>query len=206
MGTTAWSSRFDIEVSSYEEGDGICQLRTIKVTRPSNTRRRHRLNCPNAPREILGNPVKISKPARQAPNAQLGEASLKFFHFAPMRLGPGSIVEPGNFGRVIRATQHAIQGGEASLISGYVGRELIFELVRAKSFPTTKPSRLTSALTRDRSPRQIVLQEGAPVSVANAMKRSMYSVASVGHHNPCWMDCFKALPTCLCSIFRNIST
>lgn len=69
---------------------------------------------------------------------------MKFFHFAPMRLGPGSIVEPGNFGRVIRATQHAIQGSEGSLIAGYVGRELVFELMRVKSFPTTKPSRLTS--------------------------------------------------------------
>ena len=49
-------------------------------------------------------------------------------------------------------------------------------------------------------------QERAPVPDANAMKRSMYCVASVGDHSPCWIDCFKALPTVLCSIFWNIST
>src|ERR1700687_1121388 len=48
-------------------------------------------------------------------------------------------------------------------------------------------------------------QEGAPVSDANAMNRCMYSVALVGDHNPCWIDCFKALPIFLCSIFWNIS-
>jgi len=39
-----------------------------------------------------------------------------------------------------------------------------------------------------------VPQEGAPVPDANAMNRCMYSVAFVGNHNPCWIDCLKALP------------
>jgi hypothetical protein len=49
-------------------------------------------------------------------------------------------------------------------------------------------------------------QEGAPVPDANAMNRCMYSVALVGTHNPCWIDCLKALSIFLCSIFWNIST
>ena len=69
--------------------------------------------------------------------------------------------------------------------------------VRAPFLPRREPYNRAGI----EAPCQIVLQEGAPVSDANAMKRSMYSVAFLGHHNPCWMDCFKALPTCLCSIF-----
>ena len=49
-------------------------------------------------------------------------------------------------------------------------------------------------------------QEGAPVPDANAMNRCMYSVAFAGDHDPSCIDCFKALPTFLCSIFWNIST
>jgi hypothetical protein len=31
LGDSAWSSRVDIGASSYEEGDGLCELRTIKT-------------------------------------------------------------------------------------------------------------------------------------------------------------------------------
>jgi hypothetical protein len=69
---------------------------------------------------------------------------MKFFHFAPMTLGAGSIIEPGNFGRVITTTQPAFQSGDTSIVQGYVARELAFELVRERSF-AAKPSRLRAA-------------------------------------------------------------
>jgi hypothetical protein len=66
---------------------------------------------------------------------------MRFFHFAPMRLQPGSVIEPGNFGRIISSMQIAIQGNEGSLVAGYVARELMFELIRERQFEN-KPSRL----------------------------------------------------------------
>jgi hypothetical protein len=55
-----------------------------------------------------------------------------FFHAAPMLLAPGSVVLPGNFGRVIRQ-----QGATHPLWN----RESALEVVRSSNYPT-KPSRL----------------------------------------------------------------
>jgi len=57
------------------------------------------------------------------------------FHFAPLRLGSGSLIQPGNFGRIIRRYE------ATETFSGWrLARELIFEDQR----PDYKPSRFNS--------------------------------------------------------------
>jgi hypothetical protein len=55
-----------------------------------------------------------------------------YFHFAPILLAPGSVIEPGNFGRIIR-----LHGANHFLHR----REMAYELVRQNLFPLL-PSRL----------------------------------------------------------------
>ena len=55
-----------------------------------------------------------------------------YFHFAPILLGEGSIIEPGNFGRVIR-----LRGAAHPLYR----REMAYEQMREAAFPLL-PSRL----------------------------------------------------------------
>lgn len=67
------------------------------------------------------------------------------YYFASLRLGPGSIVFPGNWGRILRRYENdtAIPGnlfGSAWVLA----RELRFEVIRLKEF-TEKPSRLECA-------------------------------------------------------------
>lgn len=57
-----------------------------------------------------------------------------WFHVAPMMLGPGRVIQPGNWGRVIAL--HAS-------VSPVMYRETILENVRRALFPA-KPSRLAS--------------------------------------------------------------
>lgn len=59
---------------------------------------------------------------------------MKLYHVAPIPLGAGSVIEPGNFGRCIQL--HF--GG-----SFVAHREAVYELVRKAEFPD-KPSRLES--------------------------------------------------------------
>ena len=59
-----------------------------------------------------------------------------YFHFAQLRLAAGSVIEPGNFGRLLRCYRPTLNGqgfGNAWLLC----RELIFEQAR----PADKPSR-----------------------------------------------------------------
>lgn len=61
-----------------------------------------------------------------------------YFHSAPMLLDNGSIVQPGNWGRILNSyTQNQ---GNAWMLA----REFIFESVRASEFPAL-PGRLSSA-------------------------------------------------------------
>lgn len=55
-----------------------------------------------------------------------------YFHFAPIMLAPGSIIEPGNFGRIIRR-----RGPAHNLYR----REMAYEAIRQQHFPS-RPSRL----------------------------------------------------------------
>jgi len=59
-----------------------------------------------------------------------------FFHLSPILLESGSIIKPGNFGRVIETYRPNNLGPLAV-------RELIFEIARLKTFPE-KPSRFNS--------------------------------------------------------------
>lgn len=60
------------------------------------------------------------------------------FHYAPTLLAPGSIIEPGNWGRVHRTSPLFPVPDIRTL-------EMIFEAVRVSEFADTRPSRLTSA-------------------------------------------------------------
>ena len=55
-----------------------------------------------------------------------------YFHFSPILLAPGSVIEPGNFGRIIR-----LQGVAHPLYR----REMGYEFLRRRLFPNC-PSRL----------------------------------------------------------------
>jgi hypothetical protein len=70
---------------------------------------------------------------------------MNLFHFAPQTLGPGSIIEPGNFGRLLYR-KHFIVADNNNPAGAYVGhlvaRELAFELVRRDSF-FDLPSRMS---------------------------------------------------------------
>ncbi|WP_234192375.1 hypothetical protein [Pseudacidovorax sp. NFM-22] len=61
-----------------------------------------------------------------------------WFHFAATRLGAGSIIEPGNYGRLLRCYQHSNdpQGWK-------VATELLFEAERQR-FNQALPSRLNA--------------------------------------------------------------
>jgi Protein of unknown function (DUF2441) len=68
-----------------------------------------------------------------------------FYYFASLRLGPGSVIFPGNWGRMLRRYENdtSIPGnlfGSAWVLA----RELRFEVVRLKEF-SDKPSRLECA-------------------------------------------------------------
>ncbi|WP_320040803.1 DUF2441 domain-containing protein [uncultured Desulfobacter sp.] len=62
-----------------------------------------------------------------------------FFHLSPIRLKPGSIIEPGNWGRIMKAYSNTQSTNPWNLL-----REQTFELIRATRFPE-KPSRYKSA-------------------------------------------------------------
>lgn len=62
-----------------------------------------------------------------------------YFHAAPLGLAPGSIIEPGNWGRIIRARPM----NNGSLPTFYI-QELVFESVRLREF-SRLPSRLDAA-------------------------------------------------------------
>lgn len=57
-----------------------------------------------------------------------------YYHFTPIRLGAGSLVEPGNFGRILK--RYLTGTGNAWMLA----RELVFE----KHRPPSKPSRLSA--------------------------------------------------------------
>lgn len=67
-----------------------------------------------------------------------------YFHFAPLRLAPGSIIQPGNWGRILRRYENATATGQLFGNAWILARELQFELTRLKQF-TAKPSRFDAA-------------------------------------------------------------
>jgi hypothetical protein len=66
---------------------------------------------------------------------------MSYFHFTMARLAPGSVIEPGNWGRLLRKYQNAPATNGAQFGAVWVlTRELVFELERTRNFPT-RPSR-----------------------------------------------------------------
>ncbi|MBB3315089.1 hypothetical protein FHT77_000931 [Rhizobium sp. BK181] len=80
---------------------------------------------------------------------------MPLYHYAPVRLSAGSIIEPGNWGRVLK--RYNMNGfGNPWLIA----RELIFETARLQLFPD-KPSRLSSCFAL------LTLEEATAYQAAN---------------------------------------
>jgi hypothetical protein len=62
-----------------------------------------------------------------------------YFHSAPLWLDPGSVIRPGNFGRILSNYRVPINADQALMLS----REMVFENVRVTRYPTL-PSRFSS--------------------------------------------------------------
>jgi hypothetical protein len=67
-----------------------------------------------------------------------------YFHLTPIRLAPGSIVQPGNWGRIIRKYQSPVPNVQTLGNAWIIARELIFDSVRMTQF-SDKPSRMEAA-------------------------------------------------------------
>jgi hypothetical protein len=63
------------------------------------------------------------------------------FHLAPGRLGPDSIIEPGNWGRLLRRYENASTTNQLFGQVWILTRELVLELERERSFQD-RPSRM----------------------------------------------------------------
>lgn len=63
-----------------------------------------------------------------------------YFHSAPLRLGPGSIILPGNWGRILRAYHPPFEGSSGLGNPWVLAREVIFDQMRERMWPR-KPSR-----------------------------------------------------------------
>src|ERR1700681_2787150 len=67
-----------------------------------------------------------------------------YLHFAPLRLAPGSVIQPGNWGRVLHRYENATVTQQLFGNAWILARELKFENVRLQNFPE-KPSRFDAA-------------------------------------------------------------
>lgn len=70
--------------------------------------------------------------------------SSPLFFLASLHLAPGSIIQPGNWGRIIEKYETPSMARQTFGNMNLVARELVFELVRVKSYPS-RPSRLQAA-------------------------------------------------------------
>jgi hypothetical protein len=70
--------------------------------------------------------------------------SQAYVHFAPQRLAPGSVIQPGNWGRVLHRYENATVTQQLFGNAWILARELKFENVRLQSF-AEKPSRFAAA-------------------------------------------------------------
>jgi hypothetical protein len=76
------------------------------------------------------------------------------YHLTMTRLGTGSVIQPGNWGRLIRKYENGTDrpsGNFGGNLAGWmIAREMVFELERIRGF-ADKPSRLESTFSfRDR--------------------------------------------------------
>ncbi|HHS8321899.1 TPA: hypothetical protein ACTUO9_002016 [Legionella anisa] len=101
-----------------------------------------------------------------------------YYHVAQLLLEPGSIILPGNFGRIIN-----LMGINHTLYS----REMLLEYVRVKDF-NDKPSRLSSCFVLSNiEDAKFYLQYNAPTSV-------IYEVTVIDKAAKYHIGCFNTLP------------
>jgi hypothetical protein len=91
-----------------------------------------------------------------------------FFHCAPIRLAPGSIIEPGNWGRILNL--YETNNGQINLNAA---NEALLEWAR-RSLAPSKPSRLESVFTlpnlqgaidfRNKHQRLSIIHEVEPIA------------------------------------------
>lgn len=65
---------------------------------------------------------------------------MAYYHSAPLSLAPGSIIQPGNWGRILNCYRCVLHQTEQN--AWMLAREMIFETVRASKYPNL-PSRLS---------------------------------------------------------------
>lgn len=92
-----------------------------------------------------------------------------YFHVAPLPLGPGSIIRPGNWGRIKRT----IEGNSAS-----IAREAVLELVRIRDFGSLPPSRLNCCFACPS------LEHAVAYRQLHAPANLIYEVTTVDHDPP----------------------
>jgi Protein of unknown function (DUF2441) len=83
----------------------------------------------------------IVKPMKNAERPP--PAPINYFHFAPLRLASGSVIQPGNWGRLLKR-QQVTQHNNVGMVPWHLTRELVFETIREHGFGKL-PSRLGSA-------------------------------------------------------------
>jgi hypothetical protein len=68
---------------------------------------------------------------------------MPLFHLAPLRLAAGSVIEPGNWGRILKRYQNP-HAQQQTMGNGWLmARELVYEIARL-NFAPEAPSRFQS--------------------------------------------------------------
>ena len=67
-----------------------------------------------------------------------------YYHFASCKLAPGSVVLPGNWGRMLRKCNYPAPNSQYFGNPWVLARELLFDIIRMNHFPD-RPSRLECA-------------------------------------------------------------
>lgn len=96
--------------------------------------------------------------------AKMTTANSIFYHIAPITLGEGSIIMPGNWGRMLMLHNE---------LNPTLFREHVFELVRLRDFPG-KPSRLNCVFAVE------TLEEAARYRAAHQQNGLIYEVCVDG--------------------------
>lgn len=110
----------------------------------------------------------------------------EFFHISPTMLSPGSIILPGNWGRVFKTIPFE------KINSGTFIRESTFELIRSLEFKD-KPSRLNALFAFDdiECARQFINETGRHAEILYRISVETYGVPMhrgslrMGYNNGC---------------------
>lgn len=81
---------------------------------------------------------------KSEPAVEAEPAKTQYYHLTMARLAPGSIIYPGNWGRLLRRYENDSVTGQVFGNSWILARELKYELVRVQHYPS-KPSRFDVA-------------------------------------------------------------